>query len=112
MKKTVFCLFLLVLTVSLITVRPASARPHRPDPFWHGVAAGVGTAIVLGHLFHPRVYCYDARPVRVYTPPAYVPPPPEPVYRERWVPGHWVEETDGYGNWERYWVPGHWERVY
>lgn len=111
MKKTVFFLLIMVLTVTLFTARPASARPPRPDHFWHGVAAGVGTAIILGHIFHPRVYYYDARPVRVYAPPAYDPYPPEPPARERWVPGHWVEESDRFGNLERYWVPGHWERV-
>lgn len=112
MKKTVFALLVISLTLTLFSVRPVSAGPRGHDRFWHGVAAGVGTAVILGHLFHPRFYVYDARPVRVYTPPAYVPPPPDPVCRERWVPGHWVEETDRFGNVERYWVPGHWERVY
>jgi len=111
MKKASVFFLIMSLTVTLFTVTPALARPNH---FWPGVAIGVGTAILLGQIFHPpRVYDNDYRPVRVSNPPDYYsPPPPAPVSRERWVPGHWVEGYDAYGNYERYWIPEHWERIY
>ncbi len=108
-KPIVFTMVLSLLLVPLL-VQPASARS---SGFWPGVVVGVGSAILMGHIFHPpRVYYYETRPAYVYPPPAAYCPPPAPIHRERWIPGHWVERTDPYGNFERYWVPGHWERVY
>lgn len=107
MKKAVVIMLALSLTVAIFAVTPA-----RADRFWPGVAIGVGSAILLGNLlYHPRDYYYAPRPVRVYSPPAYYCPSP-PVYRERWIPGHWVERYGPYGNYERFWVPGHRERLY
>jgi hypothetical protein len=82
----------------------------KADQFWSAVAIGVGSAIVLGHILHPpRAYYHDYRPVRVYHHPSPFYPPP--VYREKWVPGHWVQHYDQYNNFRRYWVPEHWERI-
>jgi hypothetical protein len=110
MKRTVvFCLILGLLS-TLCFIQPASARP---DGFWPGVAIGVGSAIILGHMLQsPRAYYYPAQPATVYRPPAAYYPGAEPTHRERWVPGHWVEGVDRYGNYGRYWVPEHWERIY
>jgi hypothetical protein len=107
MKKAVVLILAMFLTITLFTVTPA-----RANRFWPGVAIGVGSAIVLGSLLYsPRAYYPDSRPVRVYGPPAYYGPPP-PVYRESWIPGHWVERVGPYGHYERFWIPGHRERLY
>ena len=107
MKKAVVLILAMSLTITLFTVTPA-----RANRFWPGVAIGVGSAIVLGSLLNPpRAYYDDSRPVRAYSQPAYYCPPP-PVYRERWIPGHWVERVAPYGNYERFWIPGHRERPY
>jgi len=108
MKKTFIIFMVLCLTVTLLTVTPAAAGGNS---FWPGLAVGLGSAILLGSILNPpRAYYTDYRPVPVYNPPEYCPPPP--AFRERWVPGHWVESYGRYGDYERYWAPGYWERVY
>ena len=105
MKKTVIIILALTLTFTFFSVTPV-----RADRFWPGVAVGVGSAILLGHILHPpRAYYHDHHPVRVYNPPDYYCPPPPPQ-REGWIEGHWVEQYGPYGNIERFWVPGHWAR--
>ncbi|MBA4395008.1 MAG: hypothetical protein C0407_15755 [Desulfobacca sp.] len=111
MKKIVVVALAISLMVTLISVTPA-----RADRFWPGVAVGVGSAILLGQLIHPprdyyapRGHYYPSPPVRVYSSSPYYCPPP-PVYRERWIPGHWVENYGPYGEYSRYWVAGHLER--
>jgi hypothetical protein len=107
MKKAVVLILAMSLTITLFTVTPA-----RANRFWTGVAIGAGSAIVLGSLLYPpRAYYHDSRPVQVYSAPVTYPPPP-PVYRERWIPGHWVERVGPYGRYERFWIPGHRERPY
>jgi hypothetical protein len=104
MKKIVVLALVISLMVTLLSVTPAGA-----DRFWPGVAVGVGSAIILGQLFHPpRAYRYDYPPVRVYAPPTYCQSPP--AYRERWIPGHWVGNYGPYRGYSRYWVSRHWER--
>jgi hypothetical protein len=108
MKKAAIFFLVLCLTITFFSVNPP---PVRADRFWSGVAIGVGSAIILGHLFHPyRVYYHEYPPERVYHHPPQGNPPP-PAYRERWIPGRWVETYNQYGNYERYWVPEHWERI-
>jgi hypothetical protein len=111
MKKTGVVALAISLIITFFSVIPA-----RADRFWPGVAIGVGSAILLGHLFQPprdydntpRHY-YPPPPVRVYSPSPYYCPPP-PVYRDRWVPGHWLKNYGPYEGYSRYWVSGHWER--
>lgn len=119
MKKAIILVLAICLIVPLFTSTPA-----RANRFWPGVAAGVGSAILLGTLInasrdpyyppreyyhHPGGYYYPNHPVRVYNPPSYAYLPP-PAYRERWVPGHWVENYGPYGDYQRYWIPGQWVR--
>jgi hypothetical protein len=109
MKKIVIVPLVTCLMVTLFSVTPA-----RADRFWPGVAVGVGSAILLGQLFHPprdeyyppRTYRPDYHPVRIYSSSPYYCPPP-PVYRDRWVQGHWVENVGPYGAYNRYWASGH-----
>ena len=109
MKKAAIFLLTLCLMVTFFTVTPASARP---DHFWPGVAIGVGSAIILGQLFHPtKGYDNDYRPVRVYTHPTHYSPPPPPASREQRVPRHWVQNYDQNGNGQRHWVPKHRGRI-
>jgi hypothetical protein len=106
MKKSIILFLVISLMITLIAVPQASAGRR----FWPGLALGVGSAIVLSHLLNPpRVYTYYAPPVPVYAPPAQYYPAP-PVARDRWIPGHWVENYGPYGAYSRYWVEGHWER--
>ncbi len=115
--------FTLIVSFGLGLFATAYAR----NRFWPGVAAGVGAAIVLGHIIHPPRYhypdrYYDRYPDRYYAPPVvYAPPPsayayPHPTYnytyREQWVPGHWEESYNQGGYWERVWIPGYWQRGY
>lgn len=126
MKKAIILVLAICFLGTLFTSTPASA-----DRFWPGVAAGVGSAILLGTLIHaaerdyhhPRGYYYPPRgnyhhprnyyhpnhPIRVYNPPSYVYSPP-PAPREYWVPGHWVERYGPYGEYQRTWASGYWVR--
>ncbi|MEW6187591.1 MAG: hypothetical protein AB1585_17820 [Thermodesulfobacteriota bacterium] len=110
MKRSALFCVTLGLLFTLVVVQPASARPNG---FWPGVAVGVGSAIILGHMLQaPRAYYNQAHPAPIYHTPNAYGPPAEPTCRQRWIPGHWVEGVDHYGNYERYWVPEHWERIY
>jgi hypothetical protein len=106
MKKVTLLLLITALTLTLLSAAPAQARGRYYRPFWPGVAAGIGAAIVLGSIIHASRY--------VAPPPAYYPPAPAPYpnsYHDRWIPGHWGERLGPYGDLERIWIPGYWEPV-
>lgn len=71
--------------------------------FIGGFLPGIAAGVILGTIFAPRYYYYDA-PRPVYQAPA-------PVCQDAWVPGHWVvrryADSPGY---ERFWVEGYWEQ--
>ena len=99
MKKVTLLLLITALTLTLLSAAPAQAHGRYYRPFWPGVAAGIGAALVLGSIIHAS---------------RYVAPPPAPYpdsYHDRWVPGHWEERRGPYGDLERIWIPGYWEPV-
>lgn len=80
------------LCVTLFSVTPAKAS----DPFWTGVAIGVGSAIVIGSVLQAQNSYHTANAPRpVYQPSRHYGSPP-PVYHGGWAPRTPHSQHSGY----------------